>query len=216
VRERNGKRETTWWPQFRVIDTTTVTPDPEVAAVVARHEAELSRELDVPIGTTAVQLDSRNATVRTGEAAIGDLFADAVRISTRSDAALLNGGGIRANRLYPPGTQITRRDILAELPFNNRVIVLEVSGRTLRQAIENGLLYLPHANGRFPQVSGMEVTYALARPPGARVISMRVAGSPLDEERMYRLATIDFLAAGGDSYSMLRDAHASRRSTTHR
>src|SRR5690606_31622929 len=116
-------------------------------------EAELSRELDVAIGTTAVELDSRNATVRTGEAAIGNLFADAIRQSTRSDVALLNGGGIRAGKVYPPGSQITRRDILAELPFNNRVVVLEVSGRALKQAIENGLLHVPHASGRFPQVS---------------------------------------------------------------
>lgn len=206
VHERNGKREVSWWPQFRAIDTATVTPDPEVAAAVAQYEAELSRELDVAIGTTAVELDSRNATVRTGEAAIGNLFADAIRNSTRSDVALLNGGGIRAGKVYPAGAQITRRDILAEVPFNNRVIVLEVSGRALKQAIENGLLYVPHAAGRFPQVSGLQVTYSIARPPGARVISMSVGGAPLDDNRMYRVATIDFIARGGDDYTTLRDA----------
>ncbi len=162
VRERDGKRVATWWPQFRVIDTATVTPDPEVAAAVARYEAELSRELDVPIGRTAVELDSRNAAVRTGEAAIGDVFADAMRATARADAALLNGGAIRAGKVYPPGSEITRRDILAELPFNNRVVVIEVTGRALREAIENGLKLLPHADGRFPQVSGLTVTYALA------------------------------------------------------
>ena len=61
----------TWWPQFRVIDTATVTPDPEVAAAVAEYTKEFSREMDVPLGTTAVALDSRNATVRTREAAVG-------------------------------------------------------------------------------------------------------------------------------------------------
>ena len=69
----------TWWPQFRVIDTATVTPDPEVAAAVAGFEQKLTREMDVPLGTTAVELDSRNATVRTREAAIGNLIADAMR-----------------------------------------------------------------------------------------------------------------------------------------
>jgi 5'-nucleotidase / UDP-sugar diphosphatase len=206
VREREGRRETTWWPQFRVIDTASVTPDPDVAAVVARYEGELSRELDVPLGTTAVELDSRNAAVRTGEAAIGNLFADAMRTATRADAAILNGGGIRAGKVYPPGTAITRRDILAELPFNNRVVVIEIAGRDLRRAIENGLSQLPEAGGRFPQVSGIEVAFALARPPGARVISMRVDGSPLDEARIYRVAVIDFLARGGDNYTMFRDA----------
>ena len=103
VKEQDGKRATTWRPQFRVIDTATVTPDPEVAAVVAKFEAELSRELDVPLGTTAVELDSRNATVRTREAAIGNLIADAMRASTKADVAIMNGGGIRAGKVYRAG-----------------------------------------------------------------------------------------------------------------
>ena len=75
-----------------------MTPDPEVAAAVANYEAEFSREMDVPLGTTAVELDSRNATVRTREAAIGNLIADAMRASTKADVAITNGGGIRAGR----------------------------------------------------------------------------------------------------------------------
>ena len=104
VKVEGGKRITTWWPEFRVIDTATVTPDPEVAAVVAGYEAQLSRELDLPIGTTAVELDSRTMTVRTREAAIGTLIADAMRVSTHADAAVTNGGGIRGGRIYAPGS----------------------------------------------------------------------------------------------------------------
>ena len=81
-----------------MIDTATVTPDPEIAAVVAGYEAQLSRELDLPIGTTAVELDSRTRTVRTREAAIGALIADAMRESTDAEAAVTNGGGIRGGR----------------------------------------------------------------------------------------------------------------------
>src|SRR4029078_4438898 len=62
VKEQNGRRSVTWWPQVRVIDTATVTPGPAVAAVVRKCEAELSYELDVPLATTTVELDSRNAT----------------------------------------------------------------------------------------------------------------------------------------------------------
>src|SRR5262249_42094211 len=77
--EEAGRGGAAWWPQFRVIDTATVTPDPEVAAVVAKFEGELSKQLDAPLGTTAVELDSRTAVVRSREAAIGDLIADAMR-----------------------------------------------------------------------------------------------------------------------------------------
>ena len=138
VREQGGRRVTTWWPQFRPIDTATVTPDPEVAALVAKYEAEFTREMDVPLGTTAVELDSRNATVRTQEAAIGNLIADAMRVSTKSDVAITNGGGIRSGKVYPPGSTITRRDVLAELPFDNRIVVLEAPGADIRPRSRTG------------------------------------------------------------------------------
>ena len=114
--ERDGKVSIAWWPDFRVIDTAAVEPDPEVAALVKGFEAELSSELDVVIGRTQGELDSRRATVRTGEAAIGNLIADAMRETTDADVALINGGGIRADRIYPPGIDIARRDVLADSP----------------------------------------------------------------------------------------------------
>ena len=65
---------------------------------------------------------------------------------------------------------------------------------------------LPQPAGRFPQVSGITVTYDVARSVGSRVVSMQVAGAPLDENRRYRVAILDFLARGGDDYVELRDA----------
>jgi 2',3'-cyclic-nucleotide 2'-phosphodiesterase (5'-nucleotidase family) len=206
VKEQAGKRVMSWWPQFRVIDTATVTPDPGVAAAVTAFEKELSREMDVPLGTTAVELDSRNATVRTREAAIGNLITDAMRASARADVAIMNGGGIRAGKVYPPGSSITRRDVLAELPFGNRVVTLDVSGAALKDAIENGLAQLPNAGGRFPQVSGMTIEADPSRSAGNRIVSMRVGPAPLDEKKVYRVATNDFLARGGDGYTMFANA----------
>jgi 2',3'-cyclic-nucleotide 2'-phosphodiesterase (5'-nucleotidase family) len=205
VKEASAGRSVHWWPQFRIIDTATVTPDPHVAAVVARYEEALSRALDVPIGTTAVELDSRVATVRAREAAIGNLIADAMRASGRADAAVMNGGGIRGGKIYAPGTTITRRDILAELPFGNRMVTMEVTGAGLKRALDNGLSTWPNPGGRFPQVSGLTIVADGSRPPGARIVSITVDGAPLDETRIYRIATNDFLANGGDGYVSFRD-----------
>ena len=203
VTMQDGKRTTVWWPQFRVVDTATVTPDPEVAAAVASLEQELSREMDVPLGATAIELDSRNATVRGREAAIGNLIADAMRVRGRADVGLMNGGGIRGSKVYAPGSPVTRRDVLAELPFGNRLVTLEVRGADLREAIENGLSRLPAAAGRFPHVSGMRVEYDPQRPSGSRVLSIEVGGTPLDPDRTYRVATNNFVARGGDGYTSL-------------
>lgn len=206
VKERNDRREMTWWPQFRIIDTATVTPDPEVAAVVAGFEQELSREMDVALARTTVELDSRNATVRTREAAIGNLIADAMRTKAKAQAAIMNGGGIRAGKVYAPGTEITRRDVLAELPFGNRVVPVQIRGRDLRAALENGLSQLPAASGRFPQVSGLTVEYNPRRPAGKRIRSIKIAGAPLQPNKMYRIAINDFMANGSDGYTTLLEA----------
>jgi len=201
TKDQDGRRAASWWPQFRIIDTATVTPDPEVAALVEGFERELNREMDVPLSTTAVELDTRNATMRGREAAMGNLVADAARQKTRADVAVMNGGGIRGGRVYPPGSAITRRDVLAELPFRNRVVTIEITGAALRAAIENGLSRLPAAAGRFPHVSGMAVEYDARRAAGERVLTITVGGVPLDPSRTYRVATNDFMARGGDGYA---------------
>jgi 2',3'-cyclic-nucleotide 2'-phosphodiesterase (5'-nucleotidase family) len=206
VTERDGKRVVTWWPNFRVIDTATITPDPEVLAAVKGYEAELTKEMDTPLGTTAVELDSRNATVRTREAAIGNVIADAMRDLTGAEIAIVNGGGIRAGKVYPPGTTLTRRDVLAELPFGNRTVMLEVTGRDIRSALENGLSQLPQSGGRFPQVSGIALEADLSKPAGSRIVSIQAGDAPLDEVKIYRVSTNDFMARGGDGYVQFREA----------
>jgi 5'-nucleotidase / UDP-sugar diphosphatase len=206
VKEERGRRTVTWWPQFRIIDTATVTPDREVAAVVAKYEAELSKQIDAPIGVTAVELDSRTVTVRMREAAIGNLVADAMRWSAQTDVAVTNGGGIRGDKIYPPGATITRGGILSELPFGNRLVTVDISGGALKAAIENGLSQLPNPSGRFPQVSGLEVEADTSRPAGNRILSIKIGGAALDASKIYSLATNDFMARGGDDYITLRDA----------
>jgi 2',3'-cyclic-nucleotide 2'-phosphodiesterase (5'-nucleotidase family) len=203
VKVRDGKRETAWWPQFRIIDTATVAPDPEVAALVAGLEERLAREMNVPLATLAVEFDSRNSMVRTRETAIGNVIADAMRDKTGAVAAITNGGGIRAGRIYAPGSSITRRDVLAELPFGNRLMTLDLLGRDLKAALENGLSGLPNPAGRFPQVSGLVIEFDPKQPAGSRIRSVRIAGEPLDLDRIYRVATNDFMARGQDGYATL-------------
>jgi 2',3'-cyclic-nucleotide 2'-phosphodiesterase (5'-nucleotidase family) len=201
-----GKRKATWWPDFRIIDTKGAAEEPKVAELVKGFEAELSKEFDVTLAKVGAPFDSLNATVRTGEAAIGNLFADAIRKATGADVALINGGGLRGNRLYEVGTEVSRRDVLKELPFSNKTVVLEVTGGELRAALEHGLARLGEAAGRFPQVSGLTLTVSRSKPEGQRITAITVKGAPLDDAARYKLATIDFLMDGGDGYDMLKGA----------
>lgn len=206
VKPDGGKRVASWWPRFRVIDTADVAPDAGVAEMVAGYEAALSQELDVELARTETELDSRNAAVRAGEAAIGNLYADAIRAATGADVALLNGGGFRGNRVYPAGSAVTRRDVLKELPFGNKTVVVEIRGDELRRALEHGLAELSQPNGRFPQVSGMRVEAARAQASGSRLVKVEIAGKAIDDKTLYKLATHDFLTRGGDGYTMLAGA----------
>lgn len=206
VTEKDGKRSMTWHPNFRIIDTAAVAPDPATQKKIEEYNASLSKELDVEIGTASEPLDSRKATVRTGEAAIGNLIADAMRLAVAADVALTNGGGIRGNKEYPAGSKLTRRDVLTELPFGNRTVKLEVTGETIISALENGLSEVENSAGRFPQVSGMIVEADAGKPKGQRIVSVSVGGQPLDKSARYSLATNDYMYSGGDGYTMLNDA----------
>lgn len=197
------KRTLTWWPEFRVIDSANVKPDPAVAAKVKAYEDVLSAELDVKLATLGAPLDSRTATVRSQEAAIGNLIADALRDKLGTDVTLINAGGIRANKEYPAGIEVTRRDILAEMPFGNRSARIDLSGKALKAALENGFSQVENTAGRFPQVSGMKIEYDKTKPAGSRVVSVTINGAPLDEAKTYSVATNDFMLRGGDGYTMM-------------
>ncbi len=191
-------------PQWRFVATAGVAPDPEIKKLVDKHNAELDKQLSVPVGKTEVMLDSQRSTVRTQESNIANLIADAMRAGVKADVALTNGGGIRGDRTYDAGTTLTRKDILTELPFGNVVVLMELSGADLLAALENGFSRVEDRAGRFPHVSGMQVTYDPKAPKGSRVVSATVGGKKLDTGKTYRLATNDYIANGGDGYAALK------------
>jgi 2',3'-cyclic-nucleotide 2'-phosphodiesterase (5'-nucleotidase family) len=176
---------------------------PETQAKADADKAELDKDLNITIGTTSEPLDSREATLRTQEAAMGNLVADALREAVKADVAIINGGGIRGNKEYPAGSPLTRRDVLTELPFGNRTVKLEVTGETIWAALEHGVSGTENAAGRFPQVSGLVLEADLMKPKGQRVIAVTIGGKPLDRAASYTLATTDHMFAGGDGYTAL-------------
>lgn len=197
------RRRVRWEPSFRIHDTTSVEPDPAVQAVVSRMEGELSRELDVVIGTTATELDTRFVVVRSREAAIGNLVADVLRTATGADVALVNGGGLRGDRIYRADSSLNRRNILTILPFGNTTVMVRIIGAELRAALENGVSQIERPTARFPQVSGLRFVYNPQAPVGSRVRTVTVGGALLDLTKTYTVAANDYLLAGGDGYSML-------------
>ena len=174
-----------------------IPPDPQMEAIVRAYGERLGRELDVVIGATSVALEGRRGPLRTQETNLGDFITDAMRARAKTDVALINGGGIRSDRIIPPGP-LTRRDLAAMSPFGNVVMTLELTGRTLREVLEQALPQREREAGGFLQVSGLTVSFDPARPAGARIVSIEVAGAPLDPDRRYTAAVVDYIAGGKD------------------
>ena len=203
IGDKDGKRVIRWTPSFRFIDTATVTPDPESQALADKFTAELDATLDVEIGVTETALDSRRNVVRAEESSMGNLIADAMRAQSGADVALMNGGGIRADRIYEAGAKLTRRDILTELPFGNVTVVTEIPGAQLLAALENAVSQVEKGAGRFAQVSGLSFVYDPSAPAGDRIGEVMVGAEALNPDALYKVAVNDYILGGGDGYAAL-------------
>jgi 2',3'-cyclic-nucleotide 2'-phosphodiesterase (5'-nucleotidase family) len=211
------------WEPIRVGATIIQAPDMEDLIRMYQKKMPLKRVLT----TSRVALDCLSETVRAREAAIGNLITDIIRQRFNTDMAFHNGGGIRGERVIPAG-RITTEDIDTMLPFENRVVLLRLKGRVIKQALERGVAFLSPKQGAFLQVSGLryEVNPKATpqklrtdknripigiRQPGSRIVNIEVLQKegryqPLDSERVYTVALNSFLANGGDGYVMLKAA----------
>jgi len=203
ISKNTGAVESIDW---RIIPVTNKTPDdPAFAALNSKYGA-LIKDLAIRVGRTTVPLEARSAVGRNQETNVGDFIADAFRASTKADVGLMNGGSIRADEIIAAGP-LTKRDVLSILPFKNKVVKIEISGATLREALEHGVARSAEdaEPGRFPHVSGIRFTFDARRPAGSRIVDLSVNGKPLDPTRTYTLAASDYVAIdGGDGYAMLK------------
>ena len=184
----------------QIILSSDVPEDPEVNAIIAEYQADLDAQMDEVIGQCAVDVAWSSPLVRTQESPLGNLAADALRDYCDADIAIQNGGGIRAGLT---AGDVTVGDVFAMLPFDNKVTLIEVTGQTVWDALENGVSGYPETYGQFPQVSGIHYTFDGSKPAGERIVSVTLPdGTPLDMDAWYTLACNDFMCGGGDGYTM--------------
>ncbi|HET6763519.1 MAG TPA: bifunctional UDP-sugar hydrolase/5'-nucleotidase [Longimicrobiaceae bacterium] len=170
-----------------------VRPDSAVQAVVRAWEGRVARVAARPVTAFAAAMDTVG-----GDFALGRLIADAFHQRTGAQAAFVNNSSIR--REMPAGT-ITYGDLYELQPFQNTLVVLTVTGAQLRAALEHAL---GSAGGVGASVSGMQVTYDPVAPAGTRVRGVRLdGGRELRDADHVSLAMTDFVATGGDGYTML-------------
>ncbi len=179
-----------------------VQPDQAVIRIIDEIKQEQDKVLSEVVGSTPVKLVGEREVVRKGESNLGNLIADAMLDETGADVALTNGGGIRASIEAGP---VTKGQVVSVLPFGNYIQTKQVKGSDIVAALEHGVSAYPEPLGGFPHVAGMTFEFDPGLPAGQRVTDVKIQGAPLNPEQTYMLATNDFMAAGGDQYTMFKD-----------
>jgi 5'-nucleotidase len=192
--------------------TGTASSDPAVAALVGRYAAAARPAADRVVGHLSAL--ARKAS-ENGESEIADLIADAQFAATRpadhgaADLSFINTGGARTDLVPRSDGSITYGDIFAIEPFGNTLVVRTYSGAQLKSLLEQqfqdrsgkGALrpstLVPSANFHF--------AYDLSRPEGSHIVAMNLDGKPIDPAARYRVSINNFLASGGDGYTVLTE-----------
>ncbi len=198
----NGKVSESKASLFTKEQAAELTPDPAMTTLITELDTANKAITEVNIGTTTVALNGERGKVRTGETNLGNLITAAMLDATGADVAFTNGGGIRASI---DAGEITKGEVITVLPFGNYVVVKDVTGQDLLDALELGVSKFPAENGPFPHVAGMTFTIDASKAAGSRISNVMVNGAALDVNATYELATNDFMAAGGDGYTMFAD-----------
>jgi 5'-nucleotidase len=205
-----------------------VLPDPEVDALVtqpvAASVAGLAQNI---VASSDVPLNGQNAQIRSRETNLGNLCADSLLWQAAELAkanslpipqiGIQNGGGIRNNSIIPAGP-LSELTTFSILPFANFVVVIpEVPAATIKALLENAVArvspppgFPTGGTGRFAQIAGFTFAYEVDVPPGQRVLSVVLDdgtilvedGTVVPGAPAVNVATINFLATGGDQYPL--------------
>ena len=207
-----------------------VEPDPFLQAMVTDPVVAGLQSLAAnAIGNSQVDLDGVRNNVRTRETNQGNLIADALLWQARQlapafgvpvpDVALQNGGGIRNDSVIPAGP-VTELDTFDMLPFPNfTTLVAGISRAQFKEILENAVSRVEFRDGRFAQLAGFSLVWdadgtpqvldgnGLVLTPGSRIVDVvledgtpLVLGGVVQNGPALNVATIDFLARGGDQY----------------
>lgn len=221
--------------QIPAADAKKLEANPKIAAMVKEIKQKYDAENAVEVvSNSPVELNGDRENVRVRETNLGNVVADSLYqygqtgFSHPTDIAVTNGGGLRET--IAKGKPITKGSVIAVLPFGNTISQIQVTGQQVLDMFEKSLgsiLQVDKAgktvldengqpllepSGGFLQISGAKVYYDTNLAAGKRVLAVqvknRVTGlyEKLDLEKVYYLATNDFLAAGGDGYTMLGGA----------
>ncbi len=193
----------------------TVTPDPEIQALVQTWRDRVASVANAPVGQITAELPPTAGP--SGESPLGNLIADAQLAATAADGgaviALMNPGGIRAGLTFassPAGEGdgvVTYGEAFAVQPFNNLMQVVDLTGAALDDLLEQQFPGGPN-NQPFAKIlqpsAGLNYDLDNSADWGGKVSNIRINGVPVDPAATYRVAANNFLVGGGDGFTVFQ------------
>jgi len=199
-----------------------VEPDPEILRLAEPYHRETQLWLNQVIGESSVEMKAGEERFR--DTAILDLVH---RVQLELGADVSTAMTLNSKARIPRGP-ITVRDIIAFYEYEATPIVVEITGRQLREMLEHSArhfaAYKPNTplseltDDRFPSYTydiaeGITYDLDISKPVGQRIENMRLRGQPVTPTQKLRLATITFRVNGGAGYTMFKNARVVYRST---
>lgn len=196
-----------------IVTNASLAKDPEQTALIEAYDKLSAPIANRPAGSVTQTLS--RVPNEAGESALGDIIADAQLLATRDAKAgsaviaLTNPGGIRTDIVPKENGAITFGDVFASQPFRNRLVTMTLTGSQLKDLLEQQ--WLDPKRSRILQVSnGFSYTWDASKPFGERVSleKMTLNGRPVEAGSGYRVTLNDYLAVGGDGFTVAKQGTA--------
>src|SRR6266566_4456011 len=187
--------------------------DPEQTALLESYDRLAEPIAGRPAGSVVETLSRTPSDA--GESPLGDVVADAQLAATRAETsggaviAFTNPGGVRADITKKQDGAATYADLFASQPFRNQLVTLTLTGTQIKNMLEQQ--WLDPKRPRVLQVSrGFSYAWDNAKPYGERIIADRMSldGQRIDPATSYRVTVNNFLAVGGDGFTVLTEGAA--------
>ena len=188
------------------IVTRTVTPDPEIQAIVDVAKTKVRPIANRPVGT--ITADILRAAVASGESPLGNLIADSQLAATTGNGAvlaLMNPGGVRADLTYATSTEnegngvATYGETFTVQPFGNILQTVTLTGTNIKNALEQQ--FSAARTFVLQPSAGLKYSWSASAPFGSKISDVTINGTPLDPNASYRVTINSFLQGGGDGFS---------------
>ncbi|MFL6555461.1 MAG: 5'-nucleotidase C-terminal domain-containing protein, partial [Bacillus sp. (in: firmicutes)] len=175
-----------------------ITPDAKIKAELDKYQADIAPQTSEVVGVTTAPI-SRTQN-KAGEAPMGNLIADSMRAKTGTQFAFMNIGGVR-DEIKQAGN-VTWGDLFAIQPFGNDVVSLKITGDQVRTLINQ---QFQADRYRIMQISGLKYTWSDKLPLGQKVVDIFLPdGSKIDPAAQYSVSVNNFMADGGDGFTILK------------